>query len=67
MPELDFTIIPKVPRPFADLERAQLLEALALGERALEEGRILTQAQARRRMSRWFVPDPNEPVPNYVP
>jgi prevent-host-death family protein len=35
-------------------KRLALLEGIARGERAFEEGRVLTQAQARRRMSRWL-------------
>ena len=35
-------------------KRMRLLEGIARGERAFEEGRVLTQAQARRRMSRWL-------------
>lgn len=35
-------------------DRVRLLEGLARGERALEEGRVLTHAQARRRMARWL-------------
>ncbi len=35
-------------------ERMRLLEGIARGERAFDEGRVLTQAQARRRMSRWL-------------
>ena len=35
-------------------ERMRLLEGIARGERAIQEGRVLTQAQARRRMARWL-------------
>jgi len=35
-------------------ERMRLLEGIARGERAFDEGRVLTQAKARRRMSRWL-------------
>jgi prevent-host-death family protein len=35
-------------------KRMALLEGIARGERAFEEGRVLTQARARRRMSRWL-------------
>jgi len=35
-------------------KRMLLLEGIARGERAYEEGRVSTQAQARRRMSRWL-------------
>lgn len=34
--------------------RMRILEGIARGERALEEGRVLTHAQARRRMARWL-------------
>ena len=34
--------------------RMALLEAIARGERAIEEGRVLTHAQARKRMTRWL-------------
>jgi prevent-host-death family protein len=34
--------------------RMSLLEGIARGERALEEGRTLTHAQARQRMARWL-------------
>lgn len=34
--------------------RMRLLEGIARGERALEEGRTLTQAEARQRLSRWL-------------
>lgn len=36
-------------------DRLELLEGIARGERALGEGRVLTQAQARKRMRRWLV------------
>ena len=35
-------------------KRMQLLEGIARGEKAVEEGRVLSQAQARTRMSRWL-------------
>ena len=35
-------------------QRMTLLEGIARGERAFEEGRVVTQAQARRRMARWL-------------
>jgi hypothetical protein len=35
-------------------QRLKLLEAIAHGERAFEEGRVVTHAQARRRMARWL-------------
>lgn len=31
-----------------------LLEGIARGEKAIEQGRTLTHAQARRRMARWL-------------
>ena len=35
-------------------KRVKLLEGIARGERAIEEGRTLTRAQARQRMARWL-------------
>jgi prevent-host-death family protein len=35
-------------------KRIGLLEGLARGEKAVEEGRVLTQAQAKQRMARWL-------------
>lgn len=34
--------------------RMQMLEGIARGERAIDEGRTLTQEQARARMARWL-------------
>ncbi|MFC5455831.1 type II toxin-antitoxin system Phd/YefM family antitoxin [Prosthecobacter fluviatilis] len=34
--------------------RLDLLEGIARGERAIEEGRIVSHAEARERMSRWL-------------
>ena len=34
--------------------RMALLEGIVRGEKALEEGRILSQVQAKRRMARWL-------------
>jgi prevent-host-death family protein len=34
--------------------RMKLLEGIARGERAIENGRVMSHAQARKRMSRWF-------------
>lgn len=34
--------------------RMSLLEGIARGERAIEEGRTLTQKEAKSRMSRWL-------------
>jgi prevent-host-death family protein len=35
-------------------QRLALLEGIARGERAIEQGRTVTQAKARRRMARWL-------------
>ncbi len=35
-------------------ERIQILEGIARGERAVQENRILSQEQARKRMTRWL-------------
>lgn len=35
-------------------QRMSLLEGIARGERAADEGRVLSQRQARARMSRWL-------------
>ena len=35
-------------------ERMSLLEGIARGERAIEQGRTLTQDEAKSRMSRWL-------------
>ncbi|NKF21284.1 type II toxin-antitoxin system prevent-host-death family antitoxin [Solimonas marina] len=34
--------------------RMDLLEGIARGEKAVEEGRMLTHAQAKQRMRRWL-------------
>ena len=34
--------------------RLRLLEGIARGEKAVEEGRTLTHAQAKKRMARWL-------------
>jgi len=34
-------------------ERIKLLEALLVGERAIAEGRTLTQKQVEKRLKRW--------------
>jgi prevent-host-death family protein len=40
---------------FEEMERrVTVLEGIARGERALEDGRTLTQRQARARMKRWL-------------
>jgi len=42
-------------RAFEGLQsRMKILEAIARGERAVQEGRILSHAQARRKMKRWL-------------
>ncbi|WP_293003606.1 type II toxin-antitoxin system Phd/YefM family antitoxin [Nevskia sp.] len=40
---------------FENLQRRmQLLEGIARGERAVDEGRVASQAEARQRMARWL-------------
>tara|TARA_Y100000385_G_C12993213_1_gene593780 strand:+ start:428 stop:685 length:258 start_codon:yes stop_codon:yes gene_type:complete len=34
--------------------RLQLLEGIAKGEKAIQEGRVLSHADAKQRMSRWL-------------
>jgi len=34
--------------------RIGILEGIARGERAIEEGRVVTHTEARKRMSRWL-------------
>lgn len=34
--------------------RMTLLEGIARGEKAIEEGRVLSRAQAKQRMARWL-------------
>ena len=34
--------------------RLAIMEGIARGERAIEEGRTVTHAEARKRMSRWL-------------
>jgi len=36
------------------MRRMRLLEGIARGEKAIEEGRIVSHAQAKRRMARWL-------------
>jgi prevent-host-death family protein len=36
------------------LRRMSLLEGIARGEKAIEEGRIVSHAQAKQRMARWL-------------
>lgn len=38
----------------ANARRMALLEGIARGERALDEGRTVTHTQARKRMTRWL-------------
>jgi prevent-host-death family protein len=35
-------------------ERVKLLEEIALGERAIAEGRVVSQEEARHRLSKWL-------------
>jgi prevent-host-death family protein len=35
-------------------QRMKLLEGIARGEKAIEEGRTVTHAQAKQRLSRWL-------------
>jgi prevent-host-death family protein len=35
-------------------QRIGLLEGIARGEKAVEDGRVVTRAQAKQRMSRWL-------------
>jgi prevent-host-death family protein len=35
-------------------KRMQILESIARGEKAIQEGRVVTHAQARRKMKRWL-------------
>jgi PHD/YefM family antitoxin component YafN of YafNO toxin-antitoxin module len=35
-------------------ERLALLEGIARGERAIEDGRVVTHAAAKKRMARWL-------------
>ena len=34
--------------------RIGILEGIAMGEKAIQEGRVLTNAKAKKRMSRWL-------------
>ena len=36
------------------LQRLQIMEAIARGEKAIQEGRTLTQDEAKTRLSRWL-------------
>ena len=35
-------------------ERLAILEGIARGERAIEEGRVVTHTEAKKRMARWL-------------
>jgi prevent-host-death family protein len=35
-------------------QRLTILEGIARGERAIEEGRVVSHAEARKRMARWL-------------
>lgn len=35
-------------------QRLSILEGIARGERAVEEGRVVTHAEAKKRMARWL-------------
>ena len=37
--------------------RMSLLEGIARGEKAIDDGRVLTASEARRRMARWLPAD----------
>lgn len=38
------------------VQRLEVLEGIARGERAFAEGRVATHAAAKRRLSRWLLP-----------
>ena len=38
----------------AQQERLQILEGIARGERAIQEGRVVTHRQAKRRVAKWL-------------
>lgn len=44
----------KVKRSEKQKERVALIEGIARGERAIREGRTLTEAQAKQRLARWL-------------
>jgi len=62
--ERDAVLITQHGRPAAylvDVEtyedtqrRLAILEGIARGERAIEEGRVVSHAEARKRMARWL-------------
>ena len=35
-------------------ERIRILEGIARGERAVQEGRVISHAEAKRRLARWL-------------
>jgi predicted transcriptional regulator len=35
-------------------QRLSILEGIARGERAIEQGRIVSHAEAKKRMARWL-------------
>lgn len=37
----------------AEARRTALLDGIACGEKAIEDGRVVSHAEARRRMARW--------------
>lgn len=42
-------------RTFENLQnRLRILEGIARGEKAIQEGRVLTHTQAKRKMRRWL-------------
>jgi prevent-host-death family protein len=42
-------------RAFEGLQaRMRILEAIARGEKAVQEGRVMSHAQAKRKMKRWL-------------
>lgn len=42
-------------RTFEDLQnRVRILEGIARGEKAIQQGRVLTHTQAKRKMRRWL-------------
>jgi len=42
-------------RTFENLQnRIRMLEGIARGEKAIQEGRVLTHTQAKRKMRRWL-------------
>lgn len=38
----------------AQQKRIRILEGIARGEKAVQEGRVLTEGQARKRMRKWL-------------